>query len=274
MKLKMGSVDFEISPVAGNMRGAILSDPGLASGIIRDVWSWNQPEGKAENVAELSQNGALPIPNGLAFFVAKKAGNGRLEKNDGPSRKMGDRFLEAVGAKNPNEVIIGVNKVLGISGTGLPLETFAALNDVASYKIQANTDYAVVQLRDAGRNLTAYLMMPGQIVFRHVLGDISDQAGYDALIKKSPELATAMPAYILHPRSKPGLDMRRIALVQRAAELQGLINHLTGEGKDEDVLRLPKAELTRLSAEAKLLAPRPGEPGGPPANVPGSPAIG
>jgi len=227
MKIKLGKAEFEVGAVAGQMREALLSDPVIAQGVWRDVYRWDASAKSGKILVPTSQDGGVPLGNGLNFFVPRVAANGAVVKSETASNTMAKRFLEAVGARQIIDVIKGLNTVINLPQKTLPLANFSPLNPAVSYLIKMHVDFAVVQLRDAGRNLTAYVYVPGQVAFHHEITAIVDQAAYDALIAATPAMAQPQPAFIVPARSKANQTIRMIALARRIEEMQPAIAKLT-----------------------------------------------
>ncbi|WP_373356027.1 hypothetical protein [Pseudoroseicyclus sp. CXY001] len=252
MRLKLNKIDFDIAAVPGKTRTAVLQDPSAAPALASAVWEWNAETGEA--IVAPGIEGNMRLPNGLIFFVAKSGGEGRPERNDGASKKMAERFTSALGAKSLGEVAGAINRVLGVGEVKLPVETYEALKAGCTFRLVAHIDFAVLQLRAGDRNLSAHLLIPGQIVFRPLVVKVTDQAAHDAALEANPGLDKKLQAAVLPPRTRAALDMRQMALTTRFKEAQELANKLEADGADDDAKRLPQMELQRLGAEAQVLA--------------------
>lgn len=257
MQIKLNKISFTVAEVSGQTRSALLTDRDVGAGVVRAVWSWDAETGEAAAMAGLKSD--LQVPNGLAFFVSRPGDGPKPVRNDGATEKMRDRFVEAVGAKSHADLVAAINRVLGIPQLKMPYEQFDKLKPVATYRLLSHADYAVAELREASRNLTAYLLIPGQVAFRAEITKVIDEAGLEALFAAEPELKTRIPAFILAARSKPALDIRRVALIRRVGEVQAMVKHFEDAGRSDDELRMPRMELQRLAAEARVLAPKPDE---------------
>jgi hypothetical protein len=251
MRITLNKIDFEISPVPGQLRAAVLTDRILQTGIDRDVWQWDSSAKKGSHLTHINQQGAIPMPNALTFFVAKAAPNGSIVNNEKLAAKMGQRFLEAVGAKSPLDVLRAMTKFLPIAQIGSPAPAFAALKPVASFKVRAQTEFAVVELREAGRNLTAYLFLPAIVTFYHEITAITDRDGYDALLKDKPDLASNQISVILPPGTQPMREIRKAATAMRISEARPIVEKAksSGDRPDDATLRI----LARLGREWDLL---------------------
>jgi len=159
-----------------------------------------------------------------------------------------------VGARQILDVITAINRLVNLPYKSLPLDTFAPVNAAASYLLRMHVDYGIVQLRDAGRNLTAYLFLPGQVAFHHEITAITDAPAYEALIAATPALTAPQPAFVVPPRTEANLAIRRIALGRRLEDMRPVIERLAGpEGKLADG---PEARsFARLVSEWRALTP-------------------
>jgi hypothetical protein len=249
MKIKINTIDFEVTAVPAGLRAAILTDPIVVRGVWRDVWAWDAGAGEGKALTQMVQGNAVPLGNGINFFVPRAGGpvNGR---NEGPSRKMADRVLAAVGANSMNDLMTALNRIVHLPQKSLPLDMFAPLNPVASYKMRMYVDFAVLQLSHAGRNLSFYLLIPGQCAFHHEVTAITDQAGYDALIADKPQMKSLMPAFVVPPRTKANTGLRTLAVGQAITELQGAITAAGGPDKASD---LQMARMAQLATEWRVL---------------------
>ncbi|NDU99623.1 hypothetical protein [Pseudoroseicyclus tamaricis] len=253
MKIKLNKIDFDIAAVPGKLRTAILQDESAAPALASAVWEWNAETGES-TTAQGIEKGRMRLPNGLIFFVPKNAEGPRPERNDGATKKMGERFVSAVGAKSLGDVAAALNRVLGTGEVKIPEETYAPLKAGATFRIIAHLDFAVLQMRAGDRNLAAHILLPGQVVFRPLIVNVTDQAAHDAVLEEHPGLDKKIQAAVLPPRSKAAMDMRQLALGSRFKEAQTFAARLEKEGADEERLRLPKMEMQRLGAEAKVLS--------------------
>lgn len=233
MKLTIGKVEFEVTPVARDMRAVLLAEPAILPGVWRDVWRWDAEAGTGQVLVPLVQNRALPLPNGLSFFVPKSGAGGVLVGNPKPTKAMAQRFLEAVGSASITDVLRALTQVLNLPQKTLPLDAFTPLNPVASYLVRAHVDFSVVQLRNAGRNLTAYLFVPGQIAFHHEVTAVRDSAAYEALMTERPELRAMQPAFVVPAQTRANLGIRRLALARRIEELRPVIEQISAAAKGE-----------------------------------------
>jgi hypothetical protein len=249
MKIRINTIEFDVTAVPAGLRAAILADPIVLRGVWRDVWSWDAATGDGKALVPLVQGNGVPLGNGINFFVPRAGGavNGR---NDGPSKKMAERVMAAVGAKSMQDLMAALNRIVHLPQKTLPLDMFAALNPVASYKLRMYVDFAVVQLSAASRNLSFFLLIPGQCAFHHEITAITDQAGYDALVTAKPELKSLMPAFVVPPRTKANAGLRTLAVGQAIGELQAAITAAGGPDKASD---LHKARMAQLATEWRVL---------------------
>lgn len=250
MRIKINQIDFDVTPVGAQMRAALLSDPVIGQAILRNVWEWDAAAGSGRPLTPLLNNRAAVLPNGLSFFVAKAGPDGRIVKNEAPSAAMATRFLKVTGAKDLKELMGALNRIVELPQKILPLDVFAPLNATASYRLKMFTDFAVVQLQNAGRNLTAYLFLPAQVGFHAELGAIPDQAAHDAA---GVDMNKLRPGFIVPARAPAAQAMRRAALARQFEELQAEMQALGGPEKATDLHRLRAA---RLAAEWKVIAPK------------------
>lgn len=256
MKITLGKIEFTVSPVESGLREALLADPIMAQGVWRDVYRWDAAAQTGSIlVTTTGKDAAVPLGNGLSFFIPRLGANGIVTKNDASSARMAARFLDAVGAKQILDVITAINRLVNLPYKSLPLDVFAPINPAASYLVRMHVDYGVVQLRDAGRNLTAHLFLPGQVAFHHEVTAITDAPAYEALIAQTPALAQLQPAFIVPPRTDANLALRRIALGRRLEDMRPMIEKMAGPDR-----KLPDGAeartFARLVAEWRALTPQ------------------
>ncbi|SDE62091.1 hypothetical protein [Limimaricola pyoseonensis] len=244
MQIKLNDIAFEVSAVEGPLRAAILSDPLIGRAIWRDVWAWDQAAQEGKPLGPLTQNGSIPLANGISFFVPKSGGT---EKNESASKTSGERFLKALNVKSSIDVLKAMARLLGMPQKTLPKE-FDALKPVASYQLKMHVEHSVVRLRNASRNLQAYILIPGQIGFHHEITAIGDQEGYDALVAEKPELKSLTPLFLVPARSKANREMRATALMTRQREL---VAEAQGQDPAPEALRM---QIGRVQAELRMLA--------------------
>jgi hypothetical protein len=249
MKIKINAIDFDVTAVAPGLRAAILADPIVMRGIWRDVWAWDAAAGTGKALVPVVQGNGVPLGNGINFYVPR-AGDKAMVRNDGPSKKMAERVLAAVGAKSMQDLMAALNRIVHLPQKTLPLEVFAPLNPVASYKMRMYVDYAVLQLSAASRNLSFFLLLPGQCAFHHEVTAITDQAAYDALVAAQPQITSLMPAYVVPPRTKANIGLRTLAVGQSIGELQAAIKAAGGPDKADARL---VARMQQLAAEWRVL---------------------
>lgn len=249
MRIKINQIDFDVAPVPADLRAALLSDPVIGQAVLRSVWEWDAGARTGKALIPLIQDRAAVLPNGLSFFVPRSGPNGTLVKNDPPSANMAKRFLKATGAKSLTDLMQALNRVVELPQKILPLEVFRPLNATASYRVRMFTDFAVLQLQNAARNLTAYLFLPAQVGFHAEITDTPDPAAHEAA---GIDLNAMRPGFIVPARAPATQGMRRAALSQMFRELQAELDAAGGPEKATDIQKLRAA---RLAAEWKVIAP-------------------
>jgi hypothetical protein len=126
------------------------------------------------------------------------------------------------------------------------VETFAPLNAVGTYQIRLDTEFQVLELSNAARNLQAFLFLPGLVSFR-------------AVLREAPPEGTTLPAIprtlsVVVPGNKAALALRRLAVAKRLSEMQvDLAGVRPADLPQADPRR---AEVARLGAEWKALQPK------------------
>jgi hypothetical protein len=246
MQITLNKIPFDVKPVEGNLRTVLLSDPTVTRGAVRPVWAWDQAERKGRFLVPVTPDKALPLPSGVTVFVAKAGTNGAGPlKAEGPTAKMAERFLAAVGAKNFGQVSGAFARVLGVPQKKLPFETFQPLNDKGSYTVLMQTEFSVLEIENAGRNLSAYLFVPGLVSFSHAVKEP---------IEGAPLPGSIRPGFVLPPPTQAALSMRRMAVARRLTEMQAEL----GETKPNE---LPaedprRSVIAKLGAEWKVLQPK------------------
>jgi hypothetical protein len=217
----------------------------VARGVLRPVWTWNKDEGKGRYLTQTAAANAIPLPTGILIHVQKPGTNGAgPTKAEGPTAKMAERVLHAVGAKDFGPVVQALGRVVGVPVGKLPLDKFAVLNAQGSYAILMAAELQVVELANAARNLSAYVFLPGVVSFA------ATAAPGGEVLPGSPRLTAVIP-----PGTQAGQAMRRLAVAQRLTEMQAEL----GDTKPAD---LPegdprRAVLARLGAEWKVLQAKP-----------------
>jgi hypothetical protein len=250
MQITLNKIPFDVKPVEGNLRAVLLSDPTIIRGAVRPVWAWDMAERKGRYLVPVTQDKALLLPSGVTVFVSKAATNGAgPHKADGPTAKMAERFLAAVGAKNFGQVSGAFARVLGVPQKKLPFETFQPLNDKCSYTVLMQTEFSVLELENAGRNLSAYIFVPGLVSFLHTT---------QAPVEGSPIPGSIRPGFVLPPPTQAALSMRRLAVARRLTEMQAELgatkpNELPPEDPRRNVI-------AKLGAEWRVLQPKKNAP--------------
>lgn len=247
MQITLNKIPFEVKPVEAALRTALLREPVIAQGASRPVWAWSREEGKGRFLVPSTPAGAIALPTALTVFVPKAGtAGGAVLKADGPTARMAERFLGAVRAKEWGQVLQAVSRITGVPQAKVPVEAFAPLNPLGSYHIRLETDFQVVEMSHAGRNLAAFLFLPGFAGFRPVLAEAPAEG--TAL----PGLAR--PVFAVPPGTKAALALRRIAVARRLAEMQAELGELKPADLPADDPR--RAELAKLGAEWKVLQPK------------------
>lgn len=226
MQIKLGAVAFDVKPVNEALRNALLAEEGAANATWRDVWSWDHTAGAGKPLAQLTQSAAVPLPNGVAFFVAKKGADGTISRNKGPSDKMVERVCTAIGAKSVAEIQKALHGVLKMPQKKLPHDVYADVGKVASYTLKMHTGFSIVELANAGRNLSFYLFVPGQVAFHH------EVTAHDGDLPEIKE----QPTFIIPSYSKANLNIRLLALTRRIEEQRDAAKALApaGESVEDD----------------------------------------
>jgi hypothetical protein len=238
MKLTLNKVDFDIQPVAAPLRDALLADPIIRQGVTREVWRWDAATRTGTPLVAMTAQKGVPLPNGVSFFVARPGS--ATQKADGPSAKMAERVLEAVGAKSITDVMQAVNRVVRLPQKTLPLKEFEKLSAVASHTLRIHVDYAVLYAANAARNLGLYIFIPGQCAFTARIDAVPDQAAYDAALAENAQLARLQPGFVIPPGTEANIMLRRMALAQRITEIQQSLG-------GTDIRDLPPGDLRRLT---------------------------
>lgn len=218
MKLTLSGVDFEVVAVKGRMREAVLADPIINQVVWRDVYRWDHAAQSGETLVQLAKSGAAPLPNGMVFFVAKP-GSGPVVKSESGSRNMSKRVLDGVGAKSVTDILRALHNILHMPQKILPLDVYAPLNGAASYLVRMHTEFNVVELKNAGRNMAFYLIIPGQVAFHHEV-TAKEDAAYDGL---DLDAAKMQPVFLIPAHSKANEAIRAVALAKRVEELRDVL---------------------------------------------------
>jgi hypothetical protein len=253
MKISLNKIEFDVLPVEGSLRDVLLADAIISQGVKRDIWLWDQPAGEAKTMVATTKDRSVPLANGICFFVAKPGSNGVIHKAEAPTQKMSARFLETVGAKTVLDVMQALNRIVNLPQKSIPAEAFAWLRPVASFKIVMHVEYAVVELANSARNLSAYFFVPGQVSFSQEVTEVTDQAGYEALVAEDPKRPTNRPGFIVPASTRANGEVRRIALGQRIKEIQGSLAGVHPNDLPMDDLR--RGTITRLGLEWNALKP-------------------
>lgn len=246
MKIKLNGIEFDVTAVEGGLRDAILTDPVVVKAVWRDVYTWDAAAQEGKPTGPMTQTGAIPLANGISFYVPK---GDAYQKNESASRTSGERFLKALEVRSSIDVLKALARLLGMPQKTMPKE-FDPLKPVASFTLKMHVEHSVLRLRNASRNLQAYVLVPGQIGFHHEVTSIADQPGYDALIAEQPKLKSLTPMFLVPARSKANREMRATALMAQTKELAAQAEGKTAEELPE-ALRM---RIGRNQAELRMLA--------------------
>lgn len=243
MQITLNKVPFDVSAVEGTLRSALLADPAIATGVSREVWAWDGTAGRW--LVPVTQDQALPLPVGLTVYVPR-AGSGAPEKADGPTRRMAERLMAAVGATSMGQIMQAVARVTGVPKKTLPLEPFAAAKAAGPLRIAMEVEFAVLSLANAARNLQAYLFVPGLVAFRHEAETVPEGV---------PAPGSIRPGFVIPPLNQATHAMRRMAVARRLTEIQADLGDLKpGDLPEGDPRRL---EIAKLGAEWRALQTQP-----------------
>lgn len=244
MEIKLGGVPFKVRSVKEKLRAAVLADPIMEQAVWRDVYRWDHAAGSGEILGRVAENGAVPMPNGMVFYVPR---SGSMEKNDAATRTMSKKVLEAVGAKGITDVLVALHKILHMPQKVLPLELWEPLNKAASYRVSMHTEYAVLELRNQQKKLAFMLGVPGQVAFHHEV-TAKDDAAYDALELDSSKM---QPAFLIPAHSRPNQEIRKVAVAQRIKEIE---KRLSGQAAAGDTAAAADTQAFRMAVgEWRLL---------------------
>ena len=191
----------------------------------------------------------VPLPTGLLVHVPRPGGGAEATKAEGPTRRMSERLMEAVGATSFPQIMQGLARVTGIPQKTVPFEAFQAVRP-HPHRIRMETDFAALSLANAARNLQAYMFVPGLVSFVHVVA-----ADAEALPEGVPAPGTIRPGFVIPPLNQAGHAFRRMAVAQRLTEMQAAL----GETKPTDLAAGDprRMEIARLGAEWRVLQPQP-----------------
>ena len=112
MKIKLNGIEFDVAAVDARTREAILGDPVIARAVWRDVYVWDATAQEGKHTGPVTQTGAIPLANGISFYVPK--GDGPA-KNESASKTSGERFLKALGVSSTLDVLKAM--AMGAKGT-------------------------------------------------------------------------------------------------------------------------------------------------------------
>jgi hypothetical protein len=245
MQITLNKVPFDIRPVEGRLREALLAEPAVAAAASRDVWA--RDEAGERFLVPVTDRKGVALPPGLLVFVPRPGPEGGApQKADGPTRRMAERLMGALGAKSFAPVMQALARVTGIPQKTVPFEAFAALKDHGPYRIRLLTEYAVVELSNPGRNLQAFLCVPGLVSFVH---------GMDEVPEGAPAPGSIRPGFVIPPLNQAVHAIRRMAVARALTEMQAEL----GEVKPTDLAANDprRARIAKLGAEWKVLQAKP-----------------
>lgn len=245
MQITINKIPFDVKPVEAGLRAALLADPVIQRGASRPVWAWEGGAGRY--LVPTAPDKAIALPTGLTVFVAKAGAPGdAVQKADGPTGKMAERFLAAVGAKDWTAVLRAVSRVTGIPSRKVPLDAFLPLRPLGDHQLRLETEFQIVELANAARNLQAFLFLPGIASFRAVLREQPAEG---------TELPTInRPVFVIPPVNQAGGALRRLAVARRLTEMQAALGGTRPADLPEGDPR--RAEVAKLGAEWKVLQPK------------------
>lgn len=219
-KLRIGAVEFEVGPVPSATAEVVLKDPLIQPGVWRRVYSWDGETGRVR--VRTTANGAVPLPNGVLFFMPRTAEGGAVIRDEEASANMGRRVVEATGAPDLEALMKAVSGTVQLPQKTVPLDRFEPLEPVVAFDIRQHLDYVPVRLRNKAEDLTLYLCLPNRVSYHHEITRVLDQAGFDALMADRPELRNLQPDFIVPARSRANAGLRRLGLEQRRNDLRRL----------------------------------------------------
>ncbi|ADO43708.1 hypothetical protein EIO_2631 [Ketogulonicigenium vulgare Y25] len=85
MKIKLNAVEFDVLAVPRALRTAIVQQPSIRPGTLREVYTHTRAEG-GKIVGPASPQSEALLPNGVSFFIPKP-GVTPVEIAEGPSPK-------------------------------------------------------------------------------------------------------------------------------------------------------------------------------------------
>lgn len=251
MQVKLGEVEFGVNAVKNRIREAVLGDPIINQVVWRDVYKWDHVAGQGETLVQMAQSGAVPLPNGMVFFVPK-SGSGPAIKSESASANMSKRVLKGVGAASVTDILRGLHGILHMPQKILPLEVFEPLNAAASYLLKMHTVFNVVELSNPEKNMAFHVIVPGQVSFYHEI-TAKDDAGFAAL---ELDAAKMQPTFLIPPHSKPNQAIRALALSKRVEELQSALATKAAAGQkgtpaEQREFQVAVGELRLLAKKSK-----------------------
>jgi hypothetical protein len=154
MQITLNKVPFEVRPVEGPLRTALLAEPGLRRAAGRAVWAWDKEARTGRFLVPTTPDKSLAAPLGLAAFVAKAgATNGAgVQKAEGPHGQDVRAVPRRRGRQKWDSVMQAVARVTGVPQKKIPFEEFASLNEATSYEIRMLTEFQVLELSNPSRN--------------------------------------------------------------------------------------------------------------------------
>jgi hypothetical protein len=153
--------------------------------------------------------------------------------------------MGALGAKSFGPVMQALARVTGVPQKTVPFEAFAALKD-RPHRIRLLTEYAVVELANPGRNLQAFLCVPGLVSFVHAMDEVPEGA---------PAPGSIRPGFVIPPLNQAVHTIRRMAVARALTEMQAELGEVKPTDLAADDPR--RARIAKLGAEWKVLQAKP-----------------
>lgn len=153
-----------------------------------------------------------------------------------------------------------MNRIINLPQKARPLDSFAALDGVASYRIRLHVNFAVVH--EVNARPVGLSADPGQVPLHHEFTAIPDQTACDAVMAADPGLSAIHPAFVVPPGTKVNLDLRSLAIGRALTDLRDEVRALGGPEQASDAQKRRAAQLAAgwrvlRTSEASVQAPRP-----------------
>ncbi len=254
--LTIGGIEFEVLPVPGKFVEAILTDSLIFRGVWRDVYAWDAARQVGKTLVPVTTAGATPLPNGIVFYVPRVLPGGQIALNEAASTRMADRMLALVDASSITELTRALTEVVQQPQKKLPLEVFAVLNKVASYRLRMHLSFAVVQIRHRAEDLSAYICLPSRVAFHPEIVTLVDEEGYQELVAEDRSIRHLSAEFAVPSKSATNAALRRVALRRRIEELRDAIASASPIRDAEAGMAMDRLRdaLTRADEEWEALA--------------------